>query len=226
MYASSSAGATPAFDASAARFTWTSAGTSRRRAAESESSEWTSSQTRLTTFTLFDCSWPMKCHRNVSPYSACFASRSCARFSPTTVTPASASTAMSSSRTYLVAATTVTFGPTSACTRASRSRISSGDRTEHSLDAAVAAAPPVREEEVLVAPRADVDAVDARDARSTERTFGSGPQVETPADGQVAVEEAGDLATHLVAARADRRADDRCGLAVAERRDPRVDDAL
>ena len=66
------------------RFTSRSAGTSSRRAAECESSEWTSSQIRLTTLTLFDCRWPMKCQRNASPYSACFASRSCARFSPTT----------------------------------------------------------------------------------------------------------------------------------------------
>ena len=39
----------------------------------------------------------MKCQRKASPYSACFASRSCARFSPTTVIPASTSTAMSAS---------------------------------------------------------------------------------------------------------------------------------
>ena len=35
------------------------------RAADSESSEWTSSQISFTTFALFDCRWPMKCHRNV-----------------------------------------------------------------------------------------------------------------------------------------------------------------
>ena len=69
---------------------------------------------RLTAFTLFDCSRPMKCQRNASPYSACLASRSCTRFSPTTSIPASASTAKSASGTYFVAATTVTPGPTSA----------------------------------------------------------------------------------------------------------------
>ena len=55
----------------------------------------------------------MKCQRNASPYTACFASRSWARFSPTTSIPASTSTAMSSSETYFVAATTVTPAPTS-----------------------------------------------------------------------------------------------------------------
>ena len=40
---------------------------------------------------------------------------SCARFSPTTATPASASTPISSAVTYFVAATTVMPGPASAC---------------------------------------------------------------------------------------------------------------
>ncbi len=62
------------------RFTSTRPGTVNRRAADSDSSECTSSQIRLTTFTLFDCSRPMKCQRNASPYSACLRSRSCARF--------------------------------------------------------------------------------------------------------------------------------------------------
>ena len=48
-------GLTPDFDPSPARFTCSSAGTSSRRAAESESSECTSSQIRFTTLTLFDC---------------------------------------------------------------------------------------------------------------------------------------------------------------------------
>ena len=89
----------------------------RRRAAESESSEWTSSQRRFTTLTLFDCRWPMKCQRNASSYSACFCSRSCALFSPTTSTPAAARTAISPSGTYFVATTTVTPGPTSCLMR-------------------------------------------------------------------------------------------------------------
>ena len=67
--------ATPPFDPSPARFTWTRAGISSRRAAESVSREWTSSQIRFTTFTLLDCRRPMKCQRKASPYSACFASK-------------------------------------------------------------------------------------------------------------------------------------------------------
>ena len=55
----------------------------------------------------------MKCQRKASPYAACFASRSWARFSPIVSMPASASVARSSTETYFVAATTVTLGPTS-----------------------------------------------------------------------------------------------------------------
>ena len=65
--APTSSGATPDFVPSPERFTSSSAGTVSRRAAESESSEWTSSQISFTSFTLFDCRWPMKCHRNASP---------------------------------------------------------------------------------------------------------------------------------------------------------------
>ena len=58
----------------------------------------------------------MKCQRNASPYAACLAARSWARFSPTTSTPASARIAMSCSATYFVAATIVTAGPSSSRT--------------------------------------------------------------------------------------------------------------
>src|SRR5262245_46379210 len=146
----------------------------------------------------------MKCQRNASPYSACFASRSCARFSPTTCTPASTSAAMSRSPTYFVAATTVTSGPTASWTRASRSRMSSGDGTDDSLHAAREPVPPVREEEVGVVARAEVDPVDARDARFPERSLGRAPQVELPTDRQVVVEEPGHLGPDLVAAGPDR----------------------
>jgi hypothetical protein len=57
----------PDFVASSARFTSSNAGIVSRSAAESDASEWTSSQMPFTTFTLFDCKWPMKCHRNASP---------------------------------------------------------------------------------------------------------------------------------------------------------------
>src|SRR5579871_3930522 len=180
-----SAGATPDFEPSPARFTWTSAGTSRRRAAESESSEWTSSQIRFTTLTLFDWRWPMKCQRNASPYSACFSSRSCARFSPTTVMPAATRMAMSGSETYFVAATTVTRSPTCARTAASRSAMRSGDSTEHPLDAPLATASPVREEEILVTAGAQVDALDRGDTGAAQDPFGGAPQIEMPRDRQV-----------------------------------------
>ena len=57
----------------------------------------------------------MKCQRNASPKAACLASRSWARFSPTTSTPASTSGERSS--TYFVAATIVTPGPSSVLIR-------------------------------------------------------------------------------------------------------------
>src|SRR6478672_3375326 len=172
-----SAGSTPDFDCSPARFTCTSAGTSSRRAAESESSECTSSQVRFTTFTLFDCRCPMKCHAKASPYSA--------------------------------AATTVTSGPTSACTRASRSRIVSGDGTEHALHAAREPVAPVREEEVWMVARAEVDPLDPVHAGPPQRALRRRPQVEPAVDGEVVVEERRHLRPDLVAARPDRRPHDR-----------------
>src|SRR5438270_1506102 len=202
-----SSGLAPDFDASPARLTWTSAGTSSLRAAESESSECTSSQIRFRTFTLFDWRWPMKCQRNASPYSACFASRSCARFSPTTVMPASTSLAMSGRSTYFVAATIVTSGPTTERTCSKRSRIASGDSTDHSLDTAGVPVAPMREEELRMVVRAEVDALDVLDASRTQGAFRRAPQVEVPIDGQVVVEETGHLRPDLVAARADRGPD-------------------
>ena len=46
----------------------------------------------------------MKSHVNASPQRSCFATRSCARFSPTSVMPPSASAPSSSTGTYLIAA--------------------------------------------------------------------------------------------------------------------------
>src|SRR5215831_17986329 len=150
----------------------------------------------------------MKCHRKASPYTACFASRSCARFSPTIVTPASSSTAMSCNGTYLVAATTVTRGPASSRTRSTRARTSSGDIADDSLHAARPAVAPVREEEVGAADRAQVDAVDPHHSRRAEQALRGAPEVEPTAARQVGIETLGNLLAHLVAARACRRADD------------------
>src|SRR4051794_9907394 len=133
---------------------------------------------------------------------------------------------MSRSSTYFVAATTVTFGPTSACTRASRSRISSGDGTDHSLCTAGAPAAPVREEQLRVAPRAEVDAFDDGDAGAPQPTLGGAPQIEVPVEGQVGVEERRDILRDLVAARTDGRPDDRRLVPVAEHRGTGLDDAF
>ncbi len=117
MKASSSPGATPALPASPATLTSTrmrspgrasSRCRSSSRSAESEATEWirrtcgTISRTRL----LWSC--PMKSHSNSSPCAATLASRSWARFSPTSRTPASARTGRSSADTYLIAASSST----------------------------------------------------------------------------------------------------------------------
>src|SRR4051794_17557490 len=168
----------------------------------------------------------MKCQRNASPYSACFASRSCARFSPTTPIPASASTARSATDTYFVAATIVTCGPASAWTRSYLARISAGDSTDDALCPAHGAVAPVREEEIAAAARAEIDAVDVGDACTTQRPLRSRPQVEDPPVRQVVVESARDLPPPLVAARPHGRPDDGRLRSVSERGHARLDDAL
>ena len=60
-------GAIPDFELSPDRLTSTSAGTESRRAADSESSEWQSSQIPFTAFALRLWRWPMKCQRKASP---------------------------------------------------------------------------------------------------------------------------------------------------------------
>src|SRR3954452_2548470 len=168
----------------------------------------------------------MKCQRKASPYSACFASRSCARFSPTTETPASTSAAMSPSATYFVAATTVTAGPTCSCTSARRARTCSGDSTDHSLHAAGEAVAAVGEEKLRVISRADVDPVDAVHACGPERALRGRPEIESALAGEVGVEAVGDRGPDLVAAGADRGSDHGSLLARPQRLHPRLDDAL
>src|SRR4051794_23623577 len=84
----------------------------------------------------------------------------------------------------------------------------------------------MREEELWVVARAEVEAVDAVDAGGSERAFRYRPQVELPAARQVGIEPVGDLGTDLVAAGADRRADHRRLLAGAEGCHARLDDAF
>src|SRR5690348_3363573 len=119
---------------------------------------------------------------------------------------------MSASETYFVAATTVTPSPTCACTSARRSRMRSGDGTHDSLRSALAPAAPVREEELGMAARAEIRALDLADAGAPQRPLRRRPEVEVAPHGQILVEEGRHLHTDLVAARADRRPDDRRGL--------------
>src|SRR5436305_1947346 len=203
----------PDFDASPLRFTSTRAGIASLAAADSESSEWHSSQIALTVFALRLWRCPMKCQRKASPYRACLASRSCARFSPTTSTPASARAARSSIATYFVATTIVTASPTSARALSYRSRSSSTDVGNDSLPAGSTLVAPVREEPVGIARRADVETVDPLDAGGAEGALGRRPQIEPPVARDVVTERLAErnrhLLPHLVAARADARADRR-----------------
>src|SRR5439155_21876536 len=102
-------------------------------------------------------------------------------------------------------------------------RTSAGDSTDDSLRAARLARAALREEEVGVAARAEVDAVDVLDARAPQRALRRRPQVEDPPAREPRVEERRHLRTDLVAARADRRPDDRRLRAVAERGNGGID---
>src|SRR4051794_1183055 len=119
----------------------------------------------------------MKCHRNASPYSACLRSSSCARFSPTTSTPASTSTDMSASETYFVAATIATCSPTSARMRSYAARTASGDVADHPLPAGHAGVTAVREV-LVVAGGAHVCALDHPPPPVAPDTFGARPEGE------------------------------------------------
>src|SRR5436853_6952337 len=171
----------------------------------------------------------MKCQRKASPYRVYLASRSCARFSPTTATPASASAASSSIATYFVATTMVTSSPTSSRARSYRSRSASTDVGNHSLPAGSSLISPVREESVGIARRADVEAVDAHDAGGPERALGRSPQIEPPVARDVVAERLAKrnrhLLPHLVAAGADARADRRGERASADCAHAGCDDA-
>ncbi len=162
---------------------------------------------RLTTFTLFDWRWPMKCQRNASPYTACFASRSCARFSPTTSMPASTSSAMSASETYFVAATTVTPGPTPRCTRC----VALADLRRRQQPI-TPCAPCGRRRGGARRRAPGCSACTGRGARRARRPprrrrrSAAAPEIEDPAAGQVGVEARRHLGADLVAARPDRTA--------------------
>ena len=92
-------------------------GSSTRRAAESEPTECTSSQSRFTTLTLFDCRWPMKCQRKRVAVERVLLARGLARGSrrPPRCPPPRARPSPPGT-TYFVATTTVTPAPTSSRT--------------------------------------------------------------------------------------------------------------
>src|SRR3954470_14269277 len=124
---------------------------------------------------------------------------------------AAARPSSSSTETYFVAATTVTDGPTSDLIRSYRSRMSSGDTREHSLDSARLAVAAVGEKELGAARRAQVEAVDARDACFVQSRLGRAPEIELPVlndrCAEARAKRIGDVAAHLVATRPDARPD-------------------
>src|SRR5262245_53595742 len=85
---------------------------------------------------------------------------------------------MSSSDTYLVAATTVTPGPTSSLTRSYRERTSSGDKRQSSLPPGAGAVPAVREEELWMTGRTQIRAHNAYGSSLPKRPLGGGPEIE------------------------------------------------
>ena len=94
--------------------------------------------------TLRDCSWPMKCQRK-SGCAVAFSSRSWARFSPSSVIPASAARRSPSTGTYLTAArmsTSPGSRPAAAIASRTRSRfariaagVQAGDQARHTTPA-------------------------------------------------------------------------------------------
>src|SRR6185437_3043876 len=95
--------------------------------------------------------------------------------------PASTSASISGRLTYFVAATIVTSGPTSALTCSYRARISAGESTDHPLGAVDAPARTVREEAIVVAAGAEIEALHGCHPGAPEGALGSRPEVEHPA---------------------------------------------
>ena len=156
----------------------------------------------------------MKCQWNASPHRSCFASRSWRRFSPTISTPASASTASSSAVTYFVATTIAHAGPdllADAGVAFSRSRSADNSRSPP----AGRSTPLSRRWEKKSSGSQAVQcglrsiSVDARLARAPARRRRGRSRLPAAHDlvAEARAERRGDLLPHLVAARADPRAD-------------------
>src|SRR5438552_2415347 len=100
---------------------------------------------------------------------------------------------------------------------------------DHALAAAGLAVPPVREEEVGAARRAEVEPLDGGATGLAQRPLGRAPQVEPTRAGDVAseagLERRRHVLPHLVAAGPDRRPDRSRDRVPTERRDSRLDDA-
>src|ERR687891_1359666 len=205
----------PSFESSPATFTWISTSgagfCSSRRNAESDAIEWISRTFGAMSFSLRLWRAPMKSHVNRSRCCSCLASRSCARFSPTSSMPASASAGRSPTSTYFVAASTSTSGPIRSRTRSRlRRTVSASIQHDHPrlapCEAVVAA---VGEVEIGVAAGAAVEVLDLRHPRGGEPRFDHLAEVEHAAVGGAPdVLELGEhLRADLVAAPADAGAD-------------------
>src|ERR687895_633553 len=211
MYEASSAGSTPSFDSSPATFTWISTSRagfcSSRRSADSEAIEWIRRTFGATSFSLRLCRAPMKSHVKRSRCASCLASRSWARFSPTSSMPASARAGRSAASTYFVAASTSTSGPIRSRTRSRlRRTVSASIQHDHArLAPGEAVVATVREVEVGVAAGAAVEVLDLCDAGDGEPGVDHLAQVEhAPVGGAPDVLELREhLGADLVAAPSD-----------------------
>ncbi len=229
MKPASSAGAIPLLPASPATLTsiitwvlsvpWRASWAS----AESEATEWMYRTRSTTSRTLRLCSWPMKSQVNASPMASDLTARSWARFSPTSVTPASARTASSSTGTYLTAASTsMSAGsrPAASIWSRTRSRLARTVSARRPWIRSTTPRPPVvrsrrRHADASTAAPAARTACTGRcrdtaltpAASSWRRAISLRSRLSAAADARVLGERRVDLVSDLVAARAGARPD-------------------
>src|SRR5829696_2663015 len=141
----------------------------------------------------------MKSQVNRSPCASCFASRSCARFSPTSSIPASARAGRSPASTYLTAASISMSGPICSRTDSSLRRTRSGSiaHDDARLAAGHASVAAVGKVELRLAAGAPVHVLDVRDPGRLELCGDDHAQVEHPRGGGSF--DAGERIEHLVA---------------------------
>ena len=163
----------------------------------------------------------MKCQRNASPYSACFASRSCARFSPTTVDAGldEHRHVGDARRTSSPRRSSPPARPLPGPARSARGSAQATAPITPCTPRAQAVAA-VREEELRMVARAEVDALDARRRpRGASARSAAVQRSSLPSRVRSASKRSDDLRPDLVAARPDRRPDH--GRLRARRRAPR-----